>query len=525
MPVTLRLVVAILSLLLIGPASFAGPATEFTYQGRLDMGGQPYTGTADFEFEMYQNLVGGFSVWGGINARSAVAVTGGLFTVTLDFGFHDYANRPHLQVRVRAPAGAGAFTTLSPRQRITPAPMAMSLFGGQITSGTTLVGVFASANASVGVATNVVQTFTMPEQADIARIQVDVIRSGTGDVTIPLTLKQGTTVLATSTALVPVGQSRAYWSFPPGITLSNGLTYSFEFPTTALLDARLSTTNPYPGGACNVGGGTADLIMEIISHDDPTMTLSVPLRLFDNLPRTGASLLSVYGNSSDYIAMTLTNSATGGGQWNAEVNGGSAASGGDKIVLSEGTFRTPRVTVLEGGRVGIGTTAPAQLLHVAGNAQFDGAISTNATTRSKAISCAAMRVASGSATVSNFEVQPSATGQAVTLLAPLELPVGATITRITAYGVDNTSVATEYFTVSLIRTFISSGTGSSIASASSIGLPSSGLIQSVSVSPAETVTATKSFMIQATLTAISGSLTSLRLSSVVVEYTVTSPMP
>ncbi len=62
---------------------------------------------------------------GSTQAVSSVAVSNGIFTVTLDFGTNAFpgANR-FLEIGVR-PSGGGSFTTLSPRQQISSTPYAI----------------------------------------------------------------------------------------------------------------------------------------------------------------------------------------------------------------------------------------------------------------------------------------------------------------------------------------------------------------------------------------------------------------
>ena len=107
------------------PARAQLPAgTSFTYQGRLEDAGSPATGSYDFEFRLFAAAAGGTQV-GGTVVRPGVAVAAGLFTADLDFGNGVFTGDAlWLEVAVR-PAGSGAFTTLSPRQKATGAPYAI----------------------------------------------------------------------------------------------------------------------------------------------------------------------------------------------------------------------------------------------------------------------------------------------------------------------------------------------------------------------------------------------------------------
>ncbi len=100
--------------------------TGFTYQGYLDNGGSAANGLYDFQFKLYDTGAAGTQI-GPTLTKNAVNVSQGLFTVPLDFGTGAFGGGARwLQIGVR-PAGGGAYTTLSPRQELSPAPSALSL--------------------------------------------------------------------------------------------------------------------------------------------------------------------------------------------------------------------------------------------------------------------------------------------------------------------------------------------------------------------------------------------------------------
>ncbi len=99
--------------------------TAFTYQGRLTDGGNPANGTYDFRFILYDAEAGGSQV-GSTVTRNDIAVTGGLFTVQLNFGSGAFdGNARWLETGVRPGSSTGAYTVLSPRQPLTAAPYAL----------------------------------------------------------------------------------------------------------------------------------------------------------------------------------------------------------------------------------------------------------------------------------------------------------------------------------------------------------------------------------------------------------------
>ena len=95
--------------------------SNFTYQGSLVDAGQPANGVFDLEFRLQTPAAVGV---GSPLAMNDVAVSGGLFSVDLDFGPLITSANFQLQIGVRPGASAGAFTALSPATALTPAPQA-----------------------------------------------------------------------------------------------------------------------------------------------------------------------------------------------------------------------------------------------------------------------------------------------------------------------------------------------------------------------------------------------------------------
>ncbi len=96
----------------------------FTYQGRLKDGSNPANGPYDFQFTLYDAMTGGTLVAGPLDQPNQT-VSEGLFTVLLDFGAGTFTGAARtLQIAVR-PSGGGGYTTLLPRQALTPAPYAL----------------------------------------------------------------------------------------------------------------------------------------------------------------------------------------------------------------------------------------------------------------------------------------------------------------------------------------------------------------------------------------------------------------
>ena len=123
-----RPLAALLALALAGAAG--GVAAQaltpaFTYQGELRLASGPATAPFDMQFRLFSAAADGVQIGTTVTATN-VPVTGGLFSVPLNFGVAQFAGeRQWLEIAIR-PAGTGTFETLSPRTEVTAAPYAWS---------------------------------------------------------------------------------------------------------------------------------------------------------------------------------------------------------------------------------------------------------------------------------------------------------------------------------------------------------------------------------------------------------------
>ena len=122
----------------VSPADLSNPAapqapeaapvgTAFIYQGQLKNSGGPVNGPCDLAFRLYDELSVGGLVGNPITAT--VPITGGMFSLALDFGNVFNGQGRWLDLQVRCPSGGGGFTPLAPRQALTPVPYALALPG------------------------------------------------------------------------------------------------------------------------------------------------------------------------------------------------------------------------------------------------------------------------------------------------------------------------------------------------------------------------------------------------------------
>jgi hypothetical protein len=149
---TLALVAMLLSV--INPQfSTWAQGTAFTYQGRLSDHGAFASGSYDLQFSLW-NAPSGPSQLGGAITNAATAVSNGLFSVTLDFGANFPGQDRWLEIDARTNAG-GAWSALSPRQKLTPSPYAITAgtVSGGIAAGQ-LTGAISLAQLPAAVVTN-----------------------------------------------------------------------------------------------------------------------------------------------------------------------------------------------------------------------------------------------------------------------------------------------------------------------------------------------------------------------------------
>ena len=121
--------IRLLGVMLLASAMFAANAIaqsaqlpDFTYQGRLQLNGQPATGAFDLDFALYDAVSGGTQV-GSTISEAQFPVTDGLFTVSLAFPGAFNGQQRWLQVTVNG-------QPLLPRQPVSTTPVAQYALDG-----------------------------------------------------------------------------------------------------------------------------------------------------------------------------------------------------------------------------------------------------------------------------------------------------------------------------------------------------------------------------------------------------------
>jgi hypothetical protein len=133
------------AVLLVSSGVALAQTTSFTYQGRLTDGGNAANGSYDLQFALFDSSSGGTQIVSTLT-RSSVAVSGGVFSVLLDFGVNAFPGADRfLEISARL-SGSGSFTLLSPRQQITSTPYAIR--SANATTADTATGATTATNAT-----------------------------------------------------------------------------------------------------------------------------------------------------------------------------------------------------------------------------------------------------------------------------------------------------------------------------------------------------------------------------------------
>ena len=421
-----KLVMLFLFLLILCGTAFA-QTTSFTYQGRLTDSGNSANGNYDLQFALWDNSSGGAQI-GSTQAVNSVAVNAGIFTVTLDFGVSAFpgANR-FLEISVR-PAGSGSFTTLAPRQQISSTPYAIRTLSATTADGLSSACVACVQDSQINQVAGSKVSGTIPvasvpdlsasyiKNTNTQQANSNFNISGNGivggsigigatspatklDVRGHLLLDPGANpiVYASSTG----GEQNRFLQLinSPSTPSASGLKAggllvadSFGFADPAKndlivkgniglgLSAPLSKfhlfgsaniVSPFRGltidQTVNAGAMTNGYAMAVMTTTGGVTSTNF---LIDSLGKTGVGTPSPsarfhVAQSGDF-QLRLENTASGGGFWNIGQADNSFLSGGGKLIFVPNTINSTNAAVVftNAGKVGIGTTAPTQLLHV-----------------------------------------------------------------------------------------------------------------------------------------------------------------
>lgn len=357
----LRVLSAFAGLFACASVGLAQPlTTTFTYQGELTASGSPPTGTYDLRFRLYDAATG-FVQIGSTVCVDNVAVTGGLFTVVLDFGAQFAGQQRFLEIDVRADAGlncsnSAGYTTILPRQALTATPNALyALNAGTAASATLLNGQPASFYQNAANLTGTLpNSRTSGTQSGTANTLV--LRDGSGNfsannITATLLGNAATATLASSATNANFASSAGNAQQLNG-QLASFYTSASNLNVGTLPDARLSSNVP---------------LLNAVNSFSTTNNFLGVVNVGTTIAPSG---LNIYG---DQIRLS---------QSNGVVSLGTAIDAGWGYLQTHSAhplaFATnnnfAQAILLVNGNFGIGTTIPLARLHLAdGSMKVDGA--------------------------------------------------------------------------------------------------------------------------------------------------------
>lgn len=290
----------------VGVARADQPSTAFAYQGKLLVADGAITGQADLRFTLYPTATGGSPIGQSFTAP-AVPVDSGVFNARLDFGTNVWTgSQRFIEIAVRSPAGSGQFVTLSPRQEITPVPMALAVPGVNFAAAAGEVLDQQQTGSMGGVsAISTWQSFTASITGQLSRIEIRQLGGDPATGTLELYRGQGIGGALLSTRpvnLLSANQTTSVIIDPP-VQVTAGQVYTFRTQFANAPTFLLQLFDTYFGGISSAGSDT-DL-------------------WFKTYVTTGTSLLKLNANNvginTDAPNATLsvngTASKPGGGSW------------------------------------------------------------------------------------------------------------------------------------------------------------------------------------------------------------------
>lgn len=215
-------------------------SSSFTYQGRLTDGGSPANGLYDLQFKLFGDFTD-FSSSSIANTQvDNVQVTNGIFTVQLNFTSDQLIAAPFLEIAVRPGSSTGSYTTLTPRQSLTPTPYS-------------LISAFASKSETSSYADlsgNAENLGGLPASSYLSSNNNSFIKNGTAQQTGDFNITgSGTIGGALTTASLSVSGALTAGSGAVSGSLSSG---SLNVSGDGGVAGQFSTSNLFVGGTTNV---------------------------------------------------------------------------------------------------------------------------------------------------------------------------------------------------------------------------------------------------------------------------------
>ena len=220
--------------------------------------GQPVNGANVLRFTLYSTATGGTPLQ---EVTQTVDVAQGVFSASPDFDPQLFGSTQERWVEIGVRTGPGTFETLTPRQQIGAAPMALTIPGLQVTAAVFLDQTIApSAPITTTLLNNGIrwQSFTTAYAGEVRAIE-DSFRNLTGtDATITAKLFRGLgadgTPVAVTTAVVPANTTipvRTRFTFDATATASAQEVFTVQLSSPSPIEWFVSRNNSYSRGTSN----------------------------------------------------------------------------------------------------------------------------------------------------------------------------------------------------------------------------------------------------------------------------------
>ncbi|MBX3379956.1 MAG: tail fiber domain-containing protein [Phycisphaeraceae bacterium] len=274
----------------ITPAAQGG---AFTYQGVLrSSGGQFINSATDLKFSLFPASAGGLQI-GPTLAKNNVAVQGGVFTTSLDFGATFDGGERWMEIEVSNPAGAGVFTTIPQRVKLDSTPYASYALSAKTAPWSGLTGVPANVSGafspwtSVGGGINTTNNVSIGTPAFSPADQLHLMSAASNRLTVQST-GTGSAGIRTKTA------GREYY-------VGNDNNDQWELFDNTAAAYRLRVM---PGGNVGIGAAVPELKLSV----DGGIQLTTGNYLAFGTVGNGTGT----AENTDLVAFSRTNLASGG---------------------------------------------------------------------------------------------------------------------------------------------------------------------------------------------------------------------
>lgn len=299
--------------------------------------GQPVNGSNLLKFSLYSSPTGGMALQ---EIRQTVDVSQGVFTTTLGFDPQLFGAAEERWVEIGVQTGPGVFETLTPRQRIGAAPLALTIPGLQVTSKLVadqtveLSGPFASPTLNDAIRW---QSFTTGGVGEIRAVEASLQNMTNTGATITATLYRGVgvngTPVAVTTAVLSAHTSTALrFTFPAAVSVAAEEVFTLQLGSPAPILWFVLRNTSYTRGESNFEPNADFGIVTYLSNRAAGSEFSF------NGSVTASTLRGAYGFFNQLVqAPTLSAS-------NATITGNVSANTINADSVTANTFNVPTLT-------------------------------------------------------------------------------------------------------------------------------------------------------------------------------------